>query len=75
MVEKPALAYAKIGGMAWRDPPYFDIPNLRDSNALCPWGIIRNSGDSTSAFWTSKSILVIKMIEVEAVVVASDLAT
>jgi hypothetical protein len=68
-------ACAKVGGMAWRDSSYFGIPNLRDFNAKFPWGIIRNSGDSTSAFGFLKLVLVIKIIEVEEVVVASDLAT
>jgi hypothetical protein len=49
-VEKPALARAKIGGMAWRGSSCFGIPNLGDFNANFPCGTIRNSGDFTFAF-------------------------
>ena len=37
--------------------------------------MIMNSGNCTPVFWTSESMLVIKIIEVEEVVAANGLAT
>jgi hypothetical protein len=61
-VEKPALARAKICGMAWLGSSCFGILNLEDFTAKFPWGTMRTSGDFTSSSRALKLVLVMKII-------------
>jgi hypothetical protein len=73
-VEKPALARAEMGGMAWRGPSCFGTPSLGEF-AEFPRGTTRNPGDFPSSSGDLNLVLVIKIIQVEAAIVVSDLAT